>query len=149
MTLKENLIKQCNAFALERKSHIDLQLKDIKEALFEEMKSSAGDKHETARAMLQMEREKVGNQFKEVEEMFQTLNKIDVSTPATIVHLGSIVFTTKANYFIAISAGKIEVKDDIFYAISSRTPIAKLLMSKQVGNEITFRGNTFIISKIV
>ena len=41
-------------------------MKEIKEALFEEIKSSVGDKHETGRAMLQLEREKVGNQFYEV-----------------------------------------------------------------------------------
>lgn len=149
MNLKENLIKYCNEFVLERKSHIDLQMKEIKEALFEEMKSSAGDKHETARAMLQMDREKVGNQFKEVENMFETLNKIDVSAPATIVHLGSIVFTTNVNYFIAISAGKIDIGDECFYAISSSTPIGKLLMSKAVGDKVVFRDQEFSIKKIV
>lgn len=149
MTLKENLIKQCNEFVLERKSHIDLQMKEIKEALFEEVKSSAGDKHETARAMLQMDREKVGNQFIEVENMFNTLNKIDVSAPAAIVHLGSIVFTSNVNYFIAISAGKIDIQDESFYAISSSTPIGKLLISKKVGDEVVFRDQKFSIKKIV
>ena len=149
MTLKETLISKCKDFALERKSHIDLQMKEIKEALFEEIKSSAGDKHETGRAMLQLEREKVGNQFSEVEDMFETLNKIDTSVPPTIVHLGSIVYTTSANYFVAISAGKLDIDGVTFYAISSITPIGKLLMSKKVGDEIIFRGQKFTIENIL
>ena len=149
MTLKEKLISKCNDFALERKSLIDTQIEEIKEALFEEIKSTVGDKHETGRAMLQMEREKVGNLFKEVEEMFKTLRKVDISLPSSIVHLGSIVFTSKANYFIAISAGQIKMGNEEFYAISSSTPIGKILMSKAVGDEVVFRGQKFIIEKIM
>lgn len=148
MTIKETLIRKCVDFASERKSHIDFQMKEIKEALFEESKSSAGDKHETGRAMLQLEREKVGNQFYEVEDMFGTLNKIDVSMPSLVVHLGSIVYTSQANYFIAISSGKLDVNGEIFYAISSSTPIGKLLMSKSEGQEICFRDQKFTIQKI-
>ena len=148
MTLKETLISKCYEFASERKSHIDFQMKEIKEALFEEIKSSAGDKHETGRAMLQLEREKVGNQFYEVEEMFETLNKINISAPATVVHLGSLVYTTQANYFIAISAGKLEADGQTFYAISSNTPIGKLLMSKTEGQEVNFRDQKISIVKI-
>ena len=149
MTLKEKLISKCNDFALERKSLIDTQTEEIKEALFEEIKSTVGDKHETGRAMLQMEREKVGNLFKEVEEMFKTLRKVDISLPSSIVHLGSIVFTSKANYFIAISAGQIKIGNEEFYAISSSTPIGKILMSKAVGDEVVFRDQKFIIEKIM
>ena len=148
MTLKDTLISKCYEFASERKSHIDFQMKEIKEALFEEIKSSAGDKHETGRAMLQLEREKVGNQFYEVEDMFEALNKIDVSAPSTAVHLGSLVYTSQANYFIAISAGKLEVEGQIFYAISSSTPIGKLLMAKMEGQEVNFRDQKFTIEKI-
>ena len=148
MTLKETLMSKCLEFASERKSHIDFQMKEIKEALFEEIKSSAGDKHETGRAMLQLEREKVGNQFYEVEEMFETLNKIDVSTPSVVAHLGSLVYTNQANYFIAISAGKLEVEGQTFYAISSSTPIGKLLMAKTEGQEVNFRDLKFTIQKI-
>jgi len=148
MTLKETLISKCYEFASDRKSHIDFQMKEIKEALFEEIKSSVGDKHETGRAMLQLEREKVGNQFYEVEDMFETLNKIDILAPSLVVHLGSIVHTTQANYFIAISAGKLEAEDQAFYAISSNTPIGKLLMAKPEGEEIKFRDQRFRIKKI-
>lgn len=148
MTLKETLIGKCREFASERKSHIDFQMKEIKEALFEEIKSSAGDKHETGRAMLQLEREKVGNQFYEVEDMFETLNKINISAASTVVHLGSLVYTTQSNYFIAISAGKIEVDGQTFFAISSSTPIGKLLMAKTEGQEVNFRDQKFIIEKI-
>lgn len=149
MTLKQTLLEKCNEFALERKSHIDFQMKEIKEALLEESKSSAGDKHETGRAMLQLEREKVGNQFYEVEEMFNTLNKIDILAPSRVVHLGSIVYTSVANYFIAISAGKIDIDNELFYAISSNTPIGKLLMAQKKGEEINFRAQTFTIENIV
>ena len=78
MTLKETLISKCYEFASERKSHIDFQMKEIKEALFEEIKSSVGDKHETGRAMIQLEMEKAGQQLSEVTIMQEVLNKIAI-----------------------------------------------------------------------
>jgi len=65
-----------------------------------------------------------------------------------IVGLGSLVYTTKANYFIAISAGELIVENETFYAISVNTPIAKLLVSKTIGDKINFRSNIFTIENI-
>lgn len=148
MNLKQQLYNQCQKFVNNRLQTIQKSILEIQESLTKETKSSAGDKHETGRAMLQLEREKVGNQFQEAEEMHKTLGKIDCSKTSNLVHLGSIVYTTKANYFIAISAGKIELNNEEFYAISPNTPIGKLLISKSLGDQIVFRDQKFKIEKI-
>ncbi|GAA4801618.1 hypothetical protein [Litoribaculum gwangyangense] len=59
-----------------------------------------------------------------------------------------MVYTTKFNYFIAISAGEITIGEEKFYAISSYTPIAKLLLTKTIGDKIQFLNDTFVIKKI-
>lgn len=148
MNLKQQLYNQCQKFVNNRLQTIQKSILEIQESLTKETKSSAGDKHETGRAMLQLEREKVANQFQEAEEMHKTLGKIDCSKTSNLVHLGSIVYTTKANYFIAISAGKIELNNEEFYAISPNTPIGKLLISKSLGDQIVFRDQKFKIEKI-
>ena len=72
---------------------------------------SAGDKHETGRAMLQLEMEKAGQQLKEVQEMKLQLERINLASSTEIVHLGSIVKTNTATYFIAISKGEIKIRE--------------------------------------
>lgn len=58
MNLKETLFKQCVLFVNKRLQTIEEVLSSNQKALQAETKSSAGDKHETGRAMLQLEMEK-------------------------------------------------------------------------------------------
>ena len=37
--------------------------------------------------------------------MNQILSKVDISKSSKIAHLGSVIITNKANYFLSISAG--------------------------------------------
>jgi hypothetical protein len=149
LELKQQLYQKCQDFLNERLETIQCTILDIQNSLQSETKSSVGDKHETGRAMLQLEREKVGYQLAEVQKLKELLDRIDPTTINENIALGSIVFTSKSNYFIALSAGEIEINGDVFYAISPSTPIAVLLLSKSIGDTIIFRDTNFIITKIL
>ena len=147
--LKQELFLQCMTFVDVRLKSIQKTINEIQESLTSETKSSAGDKHETGRAMLQLEREKAGKQLAEIQKLNQLLSKIDVSKVSKTIGLGSLVYTTQANYFIAISTGEIKLKDQSFYAISANTPISKLLLGQQEGDHIQFRDKEFKIIKVI
>ena len=74
--VKENLHLQCVNFVENRFQTIQKTIKEIQESLATETKSSAGDKHETGRAMLQLEREKSGNQLAEIQKIKEALLKL-------------------------------------------------------------------------
>lgn len=148
MNIKQQLYKRCEDFLNQRFKVVQETIADLQNSLQSETKNSAGDKHETGRAMLQLEREKAGNQLAEIQKLQEAFQKINSQSKHTRVALGSVVKTTQSHYFIAISAGEIVIDDTAFYAISPVTPIAQLLLSKQVGNEITFRETSFTIKEI-
>lgn len=148
MTLKKELFQFCKSFVEQRLSRIQNQIHDIKVSLNSETKSSAGDKHETGRAMLQLEREKLGVQLSEAEKMNQVLAKVSLNTNTTHIALGSLVKTSKSNYFIAISSGEFISKNVSVFCISSQTPIGKLLLGKQRNDVITFNGQDIVITEI-
>lgn len=149
LKIKEILYNFCTAFVENRVDTIQGTIKDIQTSLTSETKSSAGDKHETGRAMLQLEREKAGNQLAEIQKVKLILSKMKIANTLAKVGLGSVVYTSKLNYFIAISAGEIVVNGVKFYAVSASTPIAKLLLSKTVGDDIQFRTQKFKILEIL
>lgn len=149
MNLKQHLYNQCQNKLNERLEVIKHKIVDIENALQSETKSSAGDKHETGRAMLQLEREKAGQQLAELQKQTELLHKIDNNHSHTKVALGSVVKTTGANYFISISVGDIHVNNESYFAISAATPIGQLLLSKQAGNTIAFREQRFTITTIL
>lgn len=149
MTIKEELYNLCVTSVDNRLKAIQTTINEIQESLSSETKSSAGDKHETGRAMLQIEREKAGQQLAEIQKLNQLLSKIDVSIETKSIGLGSLVFTTQANYFITISAGEIKAQNKFFYAISPQTPIAQILLGKTKGDHIMFRNQSFEIIKVI
>ena len=148
MNVKEELFKQCKIFVNKRLQTVEEIISSNQKALQSETKSSAGDKHETGRAMLQLEMEKASQQLAGISQMKQVLNKIDISKKTKNAHLGSLIFTEKNNYFLAISAGKLSAFDKDFFAISVSSPIGKLLLGKQEKEYFSFQGNAIKILKI-
>lgn len=147
--LKERLYAFCHGFVQKRITGLHNSLQVLRESLDSEDKSSAGDKHETGRAMIQLERESLGERLAEAERMKQVLQKINIEPKRSAVAAGSIVFTTKNNYFIAISAGEYKDGKVSIYCISVGTPIGLLLLGKSVGETFAFNGEEIRILEIL
>ena len=147
-SIKQALHDACDLFTKNRLDIINKTISELQESLTSETKSSAGDKHETGRAMVQLEREKAGHQLAQIQKVNQLLAKISTEKTSKIIGLGSVVYTTKANYYIAISAGELEVDAQKFYAIAANTPIAQLLLGKTIGDDIVFRAQNFSITNV-
>tara|TARA_R110001583_G_scaffold195237_1_gene370838 strand:+ start:183 stop:656 length:474 start_codon:yes stop_codon:yes gene_type:complete len=147
--LKQFLFNTCCQFVENRLQTINNSIHDIKESFDSETKSSAGDKHETGRAMLQIDLEKALNQLSEIQKIKDVLKKIDFEKASETACLGSVVFTSASNYYIAISAGELKVNNETVYAISANTPIGLLLIGKQAGDTIAFRDTKFTITKVI
>jgi transcription elongation GreA/GreB family factor len=120
-----------------------------KEARNNDTKSSAGDKFETGREMMQIEIEKNEVLLNQTAKLRKELVRIDISQEFTKVAFGSLVVTDKGTYLISIGIGKIQIDDQICYAISLASPIGGLLKDKAVGDEVQFQGRTFVIKAIV
>jgi len=148
MNLKEQLYHQCMNHVNERLQTIEQAIQSHRKALNSETKSSAGDKHETGRAMLQLEMEKAGQQLSSIQQMKETLTKVDVSKNSKIAILGSIIETNLGTYFLSISAGQIRLESEVYFAISTSSPIGKLVLGKKEGDELTWNGKKIKIHQI-
>jgi transcription elongation GreA/GreB family factor len=149
MNLKEKLFKQCELFVNNRMDTVEQIISSNQKALQSETKSSAGDKHETGRAMLQLEIEKASQQFKAIRDMRTVLAKVDLAKESKTAHLGSVIETSSVCFFLAISVGKITAHGKDYFAVSVFSPIGKLLLGKQKGEEFIFNGVRTIIRNVV
>ena len=138
MQKKEQLLKFCWDYVDTRTERLKKSAAALQESLDSETKSSAGDKHETGRAMVQLEQEKLAQQFQ----------KINVETAQGKIRLGSWVKTGTAQYFLAISCGATPWEGQTVYCISVGSPIAQLLMGKEAGQTFDFNGNTHTILEV-
>lgn len=140
MSIKFELFKQCQEFVNNRLQTVEEIISSNQKALQSETKSSAGDKHETGRAMLQLEMEKASQQLEGIQQMKTILSKINFSNSSETAHLGSIVKTSSGNYFLSISAGKLIIENTTYYAVSVSSPIGKILLGKKENDLYNFNG---------
>lgn len=134
--IKSELYKACEDFVLQKQHNIVSIIASHKNSLASETKSSAGDKHETGRAMLQLEMEKAGQQLAEVHKMKATLERINLQNNSEKAALGSIIRTQQFNYFLAISIGKVLVDSVEYFVVSTNSPIGKQLLGIEKGATI-------------
>ncbi|QIE59852.1 3-oxoacyl-ACP synthase [Rasiella rasia] len=146
--LKATLLTHCENTVIARFTKIKQTIADIEESLFEESKSSAGDKHETGRAMLQIDRENAGKQLQEIENLHALVKRIDVKAASEYVRLGTLVYTTNGNYFISISIGQVTVGATQYFCVALQSPIGQLLSGKIKGDTFTFNDKAITIKSV-
>ncbi len=146
--IKTELLQHCEKQVDNRYSKIKQTIADIEDSLLEEDKSSSGDKHETGRAMLQIDRENAGKQLQEIEKIVQILKKIDVSATSDYARLGSLVYTDKFTYFISISIGTVSLGKTAYLCVALNSPVGLLLSGKKKGDEFTLNGTNYRITSV-
>lgn len=148
MTLKEELLAECMTHVNTRSQTIEDTMTSHQKALQSETKSSAGDKHETGRAMLQLEMEKAGQQLTAIQRMKETLAKINPLKNTDVVNLGAVVETSQGNYFLSVSVGQISAQKSSYFAISASSPIGQLMLGKKEKEVLVWNGREIKINKI-
>ena len=143
------LIEECREYLNKRKMLIKKSMDDLKEDLEGESKSSAGDKYETGREMINIEWNKLSVQLNQYEQLDKILNRIEEHKPNGNAVLGSIVCTNEATYFLSIPAGEIKTQKDTVYAVGIQAPIAQLFLGKKAGDQMVFNNRKFQIEKII
>ena len=88
--IKQKLLEACFHFVENKHKTISNSIASNKNDLFSETKSSAGDKHETGRAMIQLEMEKAGQQLAIVNQMKEVLVKISIENTSKVICLSLI-----------------------------------------------------------
>ena len=133
--MKLKVYEECCRILAERIQSLRQQLHELVEGAKNDSKSTAGDKHETARAMMQIEQEKLANQLNLLLQQEQTLQRIDPESKSEIIVNGSLVKTNKGWIYISVPLGKIVVEGESVMCLSAQSPLGQKLIRKRV-NEI-------------
>ena len=147
--LKSAVFTHCDSFLRQKANDYLAQDQSLLEALDSEGKSSAGDKHETGRAMIQLEREKLAQQRERNDQDLKTLGSLKNRHTIAQIAPGALVHTSLASYFLAVPADVFSHHPKNIYCISPQSPIGQLLLGKKTGESFTFRGNEIEILEVL
>lgn len=121
---------------------------DAQYAATEETKSSAGDKYETAREMMQQETNRNQGQLNEANKLMVALGRINYKTSSPAAEPGSLVITNNGNFFIAISAGSFEIDGKTFFVVSPGSPVGTKLIGRKTGEEFSLNGRNYKLESV-
>lgn len=127
---------------------IEERLLSLEESRNNETKSTAGDKFETGRAMMQIEIDNCKMQLLKAESAHNLLEYIGLQEAKERIVDGSLVETDRGFYFLGIGLGKVKVGEKTYFCISKNAPIGKMLLGKTLGESLSFNGTEIIIKKI-
>ena len=148
MTLKQNTHSQYLQYIKDRIQNYRNMIADLSEDAQNDAKGSAGDKHETALAMMHLEQEKLNTKLKEVLEQKSVLESIDVSKANKLIALGSLVKTNTFLFFISTALPKITIDDKEIIALSPYAPLGRMMLGKEVNQEFEFNGMKYKVLSI-
>ena len=124
-------------------------LADLKETGANETKSTAGDKHETALAMIQIEQANKRVQLDEVLVQKVALERINPTITTSVIVPGSLIKTNKGHLFLSIASSKQIIDGITITALSPQSPLGIKLMGLKVGETAEINNNKFVIESIL
>jgi transcription elongation GreA/GreB family factor len=157
--LKPKIHSHFLQIATDKVQLLQQRLNDLKESSANETKSTAGDKHETALAMVQIEQANIRKQLEEAITQLAFLQKINPAiSPSPSeragvrlhekITTGSFVKTNKGNFYVSIALGKTKVDDIEIISLSLLSPLGKKILGLKVGDKFELNGNIFVIESI-
>ncbi len=146
--LKQRIYNYCITLINQKINEMKTELADLTKGTANDSKSSAGDKHETAQAMMQLEQEKINRRLHEVLEQKNALQKIDINIKSSKIIIGSLVKTNGLYLFISVALGKINMDDKNIIFLSPDSPLGKKLMGLKINERTEINGVVYKIEEI-
>ncbi|MDG1850382.1 MAG: hypothetical protein P8I82_07875 [Flavobacteriales bacterium] len=144
---KESLHQFCLNLTREKVKRLSNLLESILHDLNTATKSSAGDKHETARAMIHIEQENHAKQLLEAQKTLKLLSQIKTKAMSS-GQTGALIQTNKGIFYIATGLGKVKFDESDVFVISPSSPIGQKFLNSKINDIIQFNAHQYEIEQI-
>lgn len=148
LQIKQDVFSACKTYITNRIDSARKAMDEAQEAANEETKGSVGDKHETGRAMMQIERDKYARQLADALEQNQALSQININNKADLIRPGHLIGTDNGCFFIAIAAGKVLAGSMEVITLAPQSPLGRAMLGKKIKDLVEYNGRTYLIQEI-
>ena len=148
MTFKLKILQQYQLLVNDKIDIFQDMILDLTQDSLNDVKGSAGDKHETALSMMHIEQEKLNHKLSEYHLQKNILEKIDATQTHTKITLGSLVQTNGMLLFMSTALPKIVVDGKTIIAVSAQSPLGQKLIGNTKGFEFELNNSKFTIENV-
>ena len=149
LDFKKHVYQDCLDLVEKKNQLLHHEIKAAQEAGNDQTKSSAGDKHETGRAMVQLTQENLGKQIDQIQLLQHGLNGINPENKMDKVEIGALIQTNEMLLFVGVSLGNLNVLNQSVFAISLASPLGNAMRNKKAKDVISFRNKNVEILDII
>lgn len=142
MMTKPAVHAACMAMLEHRLNLLKHEMRALQEASEEETKSSAGDKYETTREMIQAEKEKLAERMEEASNFLHLMGSIQPDIHPSHIQTGSLVQTETGWIYVSVGLGTVHVAGQKIFVISPVAPVAQAMLGKKAGDVFQLNGKT-------
>ena len=148
LIFKQKLKSACEEILQQRMLTATQAMEQAQESANSDEKSSAGDKHETGRAMGQIDSEMNARQLEEAKREWGIIHAMDPEILLRQAGNGAVVECGDFIFFISLGLGTKEVDGKKVVFLSPLAPIAKLIAGKKAGDTFLMNGKTMTIKNV-
>jgi len=106
------------------------------------------DRYDSFRDQLISRRDMFSLQYSKAVTEYSVMDKLNPKLINKIAEFGSVIVTDSCRFYISVSAGKIEVDGQLYYAISPAVPLFKVMEGKKKGDTFEFNGKKQVIKEL-
>lgn len=110
-------------------------------------KSSAGDKFETSREMIQQSEKIISSRILELRKQKEAIEKL-TTKDCNKVEFGALVYTNNEIFLFGIGGSKFEIDNLKIIPISFHSPLGHLFKNKAVGDIVSLNSKQYTITNI-
>jgi len=148
MVTKQQIHDACIHLMHTKIAALQKALDDLATGADSESKSTAGDKHETGRAMVQIEQARLGKQLSELMLQQNALHSIKPHLTTKRVGSGSLVRVAQGLFYVSVAIGRIEVEGESVMTLSTASPLGAVWLGAQAGEVRIFNGTSYEIREV-
>jgi len=148
LLFKQRLKSACAEILQQRIITATQAMQQAQESANSDEKSSAGDKHETGRAMGQIDRDMNARQLEEAKRELEIIHGISTESLHQKAGSGSVVVCADFTFFISLGLGTTSIDEKKIVFLSPSAPIAKLISGKMKGETFSMNGKVMEIKDV-
>ncbi len=146
LKIKKELIEFSKQFVLKKLEELENTNQSLKDSAGTDTKSTAGDKHETFKALMHLEQEKIQKQTQDMMKQLKIVQQFEPEIHTKIKNT-TVLECKNKTFFIGLPIGNIPINNQSYFSVSINSPIIQEFI-KTNSNKIVFNNIEYEIIKL-
>jgi transcription elongation GreA/GreB family factor len=147
LAFKRRLYQECLTRQRNSVQRVKDVMKEAQESALADDENSE-ELFDSYREQMQHTREMYASQLNTAQNELEVLERIPANDITQVIESGAVVRTDNQNFYVAISLAKVELDGQVYFPISTSSPIFQAMVGLKQGATFQFRDRKFTVKEV-